>query len=910
MICITEHNMIETDVPTLYLQNYKLAVSSSRNNRHGGTCILLHGRYRYKEINLKTFNTPNILECCGIQLEDHNINIICIYRSPNTAAWAYDTFLGKLDELLAKICDKNKKTILCGDFNIDRLSRNARCNEFESLLLTYNLKLTINEPTRLSSGTCLDNFSHNIRGCKSIVLELALSDHTAQILKCPVKERCNLRYWFIERRDYSDENLKKFAEYVSELSFNEVYESQDPNDAFDKFHTLFKLFYDLSFPIIKVRVTASKKPKWISKGIKRCSKRKRELLWKYRLSNCQEDKNKFKNYSKRFKKIVKLTQKSQNDYYIKTSDNKCKATWNIINKNKLNFPAEDIRKIKVGHNTITDPQKIAQAFNDFYIDQIKPITGDKPSIANICSNVNSIFMSPTTSKDINKIIKNLKNKSSTGNDDICTKVIKYVAETISPILSHIMNLCIEQGIFPAKLKTAIIKPMFKKLDKENMTYYRPIALIPIIAKIFEKVIYNCLYSYFEKNNIFAAEQKGFRKNKSINSAIYDFLYEVVTSIDKRIPTVALFMDMTKAFDYVDHSVLIMKLQTYGVRGNVLNLIKSYLSGRKQMTIVSKLCPVQKTLQNYVSDTRMVEYGVPQGSVLGPLLFLIYINDLPRETKNIMVLFADDSTILFKNKNIINLETDINNTLTDVIKWLTANNLLINLDKTNIMTFKNNYRLTSELNNINIKYNNKIINEIKSTKFLGLNIDSHLTWKEHIVKVCMKLNTFSYALHMLSKVVNQKAVLAAYYAYVVSTLRYGLIFWGNSTDKEIAFKAQKRCIRSIRKLKPTDTCKPHFIELKTLTLPSLYILEVATFVKTNYDLFDNFNSERYKNKISAPRRSTALFKKSIFGMAPLVYNHLPTSIREIQVLHLFKKRLSQFLIGKAYYSVNEFLQDKI
>lgn len=905
VVAITEHNMLNSDILLLNIPNYIMAASCCRKSRRGGSAILVHKSFRFRElIDIKECSSINNVELCAVELLEHNIVILCIYRACKKLKDSVEIFFDKLEDVLSRVCFTNKKIVACGDFNINILKDNKITEAFLNILKNYNLKISLLEPTRPASGTCLDNFLHNVRGSSCEVIQLVLSDHTAQYFKCPVREFYPIKYWYSFRRDYCEENMVKFRDNMGRLSFSDIFSSICPNEAFDKFHDMFKLIYDLCFPLVKHKHSVHKKATWITKGIRTCTKRKRALLWKYRNKPCAENLNMLKNYTKRLKSIMKLTQKSRNDYTIKMATNKSKATWNILNKNTFNKPPNAyIKKVKQNNIILTNPKDIAESFNDFFINQAKPASSSNNNSIK-WHNPNSMVMLPSTPDDIFKIINSLKNTYSTGFDGIATKVIKHVADIISPVLSHIMNLCIDCGIFPDKLKLTIVKPLFKKNDKQIMNNYRPVALVSIFSKIFEKYMHHSLYAYLEKYNILIEGQFGFRKNKSINNAIYNFLKTVITARDNKLSVHAMYMDLSKAFDFVDHNILIDKLEAYGVRGNVLNLNKSFITNRLQQTQITQLCPKSKTEKMYMSSFKSVGCGVPQGSIAGPLYFITYINDLPHATDHSMVLFADDSTVVFVGNKDKPVEPEITLALSKIIKWLTCNNLMINLDKTGIMTFNKYKKLTSQ-----ICYSNNYIQEITVTKFLGIYLDSNLNWNKHAESVCSKLGSYSYALYMLGKVVNQSAVLISYHAHVTSTLRYGIIFWGNCTEKHTIFKAQKKCVRSVCHLKTSATCKNHFQSLKIMTFPCLYIYEMAVFMRNNLHMFEYLKCRRHHSKICSQAHNLDLFNKSVLGMGPKIYNHLPKAVLESANVAIFKAKLSKFLINKTYYSTKEFLEDK-
>ena len=393
-------------------------------------------------------------------------------------------------------------------------------------------------------------------------------------------------------------------------------------------------------------------------------------------------------------------------------------------------------------------------------------------LKHVCIN-KSFYLRPATADEIHDIIKSMDLNKSLGPNSIPIYIMKLCNAFFSNCLLKIVNLSFVTGIFPDLCKIAKVVPIFKKDDPLKCNNYRPISLLPIFSKIFEKLIYSRMYSFLEKNNLLQDKQFGFRSKHSTTHALISLTESIKNFLDKKDIVSGIFIDLEKAFDTVNHSILCDKLNYYDFRGKFNDLIKSYLTNRKQFV----------SINGYDSTKLDITCGVPQGSTLGPLLFLLYINDLQNSLKFAKSShFADDTCLTYSNKNPKTLETNLNHDLKNLTQWLRANRLSLNVDKTKLLIFKSKYN-KNQYQDMIIKLLGKRLEPSTSVKYLGIHIDHNLSWDCHIKEMNAKLSRTNGILSNLRHYVPKKTMLSVYYALFYSHMTYGSLVWSLTTQKK-------------------------------------------------------------------------------------------------------------------------------
>ena len=422
-----------------------------------------------------------------------------------------------------------------------------------------------------------------------------------------------------------------------------------------------------------------------------------------------------------------------------------------------------------------------------------------------------------THEDVNKTSLSLRTKTSTGIYGISVKLLKSLAPVLTNPVTLIINQSLTMGIFPSKLKIAKVLPLLKKNDPHIMDNYRPISLLTSISKLFEKVVFNQLFEYFHKNNLFYDSQYGFRKLYSTELAAMELTNKILVDIDEKNVSLTVFMDLRKAFDTLDHDILLNKLQYYGITGTALAWFTSYLKDRKQFVVID----------GSQSGMLSLSTGVPQGSILGPLLFLIYMNDIPNSSDNFtFILYADDTTLYSCIQLPSSTLNHINDELDKVYAWLAINKLSLNMNKTKYMIF---HAINKSIEGIipNLVINGIQIHRVNSFNFLGLNLHENMSWKTHTEFVANKLAKYSGVLNRIKHFLPIDVLRKLYFSMVQSQLQYGILAWG--FDHSRLDKLQKRIIRIITQSKYKSHCDPLFNALEILKIKDLFELNCLKFL---------------------------------------------------------------------------------
>ena len=526
--------------------------------------------------------------------------------------------------------------------------------------------------------------------------------------------------------------------------------------------------------------------------------------------------------------------------------------------------------------------------------KIDPPANDDASIHDYLEdkNKNCMFLSPTTEDEVIGIVKTCKHKTSTDSNDLSMSVIKKVIQPITLPLTAIFNMSFQTGVFPSSMKLAKIIPVFKSGSKAEFNNYRPISLLSQFSKILEKLYNKRLEQFIDKNNVLSNSQYGFRSSMSTSHALIDLVEEISESIDKKLYTLGVFIDFKKAFDTVNHSILLQKLNFYGIRGVAEKWIESYLSDRKQFV---KICDSS-------SNALGVSCGVPQGSVLGPRLFILYINDICNVSKILkFVLFADDTNILYSDANVKNLNNVVNTELDKLNTWFIINKLSLNVSKTNYILFGNR-KVHSDLD-IKI-YNNKIT-RVSETKFLGVWIDEKLNWKKHVECVKRNLSRVVGIIYRARHILGTETLLTLYYSLFLPILSYCCEIWGITYTSTIHCIEilQKRVIRLINGVNRQCHTNILFSRCRVLKFKDLVDLKVLLV------LFKIFNSMPIPNNIqclfnkshrlrssrsqcqyvrNCIRTNTKAHCLSTYGVK--CWNSLPVNIVKIPTVHAFIQKL--------------------
>ena len=835
-----------------------------------------------------------------------------LYRPPNSN---FDMFIDTLQRILTTLTNERKAVYLMGDFNVhlDKIETDTHAQEFSDIMHSFSLFPLINKPTRITP-TCsslIDNIFTNqmANQMHSGLLYSDLSDHliTYSLTHFNISHSASDLFPY---REFSEISRNRFTSLLREQNWSSLYDIDDPNLAFDHFLDKITLLYDLAFPYRTRRPRNRRCHPWITPGIKKSINRKNKLHSKFLRNPTLFNEITYKAYKRNLNNILRQAKRDFYHSQLELANNNMKKTWSILQDliGTRGARPRGPESLLINNVSVTNPEQIAHEFNLHFssigrkVASALPPSDVSPRSLMRGHFPNSMFFSPVIEPELTACLKGLK-RSSSGSDNIRPHELQDNSDLLATPITYLMNLSLQQGVFPSQLKTANITPVHKGGPSDVATNYRPISVLTTLSKLLEKLVHHRLINFLTANNIISNSQFGFRKKHSCDMPLIlatDFIHQ---SLDAGYHVLGIYLDLKKAFDVVSHSTLIEKLFFYGVRGVSLNWFSSYLNNRQQRV----------KLNNNFSSNQLVTHGIPQGSILGPLLFILFVNDLQIPGDNSrLLLFADDTTLLVRSREPQPLQNLAQSNLQLIETWLNANRLACNVSKTHYMIFTLNPAVRTHP--FHLRLNDEPLNATTSTRFLGVMIDNRLTWDTHINHLCSKISKCTGIIHKLNKILPPKTCLIVYNALIIPHLSYCHVVWGNAaaTRLQRLFLLQKRAIRAVHRAPYLAHTKPLFTACSTLSLPNLHTFYVGIFLyKLQHDFFpltfsSSFSLPSTQSNVNTRRSNlpylhslrfrTTFGQKCLRNILVKLYNEfiLPLDLFSLSFIH-FKRNLKSILM---------------
>jgi len=873
------------------------------NKRGGGVSIYVRNSIKCTLLPDHSYVGDNFEICsCAISVGERRLVVHGIYRPPDRDIRSFSDELS----VLLSIAQRTDDVFLVGDLNIDLANPGDSESEFIHMCQASSFIPLISLPTHITPRrlSCLDHFWYNqLCDVKSGVLRVDITDHYPIFVIIPICTPSD-RFFLKSFRDHSTASLERLRNEMYGLSseFENMLKAEncDINALTELFCDRIYAIYDYCCPIRTKRISRNRYMKpWLSDALIGCVKRKHSLYMQYRRGIV--DYNAYNTFKNHVTRILKLTKRRYFINKFSAEISNSRETWKIINslvnKSRSNLvPSEMLSDQTV----VTGSVNIANCFNRYFsgiaarLDAGIPSTNVSP-IDYIGDRLPySFFVRPVTELDALTEINALKIKPS-NLLSIPNFIYKICRDIFSPLISNLFNLSISSGTFPTCLKTARVVPIFKSGDSTLPSNYRPISTLSVLSKLFEKFMSKQLISFLKLHNVFSTCQFGFMANSSTSDAILEFLNNLYESLDLKKLSMAVFLDLSKAFDTVSHDILIDKLEYLGIRGLPLEWFRSYLRDRKQYV---SICGSHSTLCN-------VDCGVPQGSVLGPTLFLVYINDMSK-CSNVLnfIHFADDTTVFCSGECIDDVTSSINTELEKIVTWLNTNRLSLNLKKTSYMLFTDRTLTHSP----SVKIAGVDIDCVNQANFLGITIDNNLTFKSHVDSISKKISKSIGMINRISNIVPPIAKKKIYFSLVYSRVSYGILAWGRSSlfntgRMERHLKRARRAVAYpyndvnclIHTFLNFDSIYKYFSCLKLFKVIRLNQHPYFHSILNNLDPHHNHGT-RFSNcsKFNKPAYSKSKCQKNFIYQSVCTWNDLPEFVKECPTLGLFKKKLKSEL----------------